>query len=194
VTARAAPATALDMSGLLVGAAGMFATMYSTQAILPRLAEDLDVSPSASGLTISVVVLAVAAAGWAWGLVSDRYGRKRTLTAASALLAVPTLLVAFAPNFQLFLVFRGLQGLCMPGLLIVGVPYVAEVFTPGLGGRAMGLYVAGLFAGGVVGRGRGTHDGRRRVALGPRPARGPAGCRSARHAPHAARGAAPEPK
>jgi MFS family permease len=40
----------------------------------------------------------------------------------------------------------------MPGLLIVGVPYVAEVFTPGLGGRAMGLYVAGLFAGGVVGR------------------------------------------
>jgi MFS transporter, YNFM family, putative membrane transport protein len=152
VTARAAPATALDMSGLLVGAAGMFATMYSTQAILPRLGEDFDVSPSATGLTISVVVLAVAASGWAWGLVSDRYGRKRTLTAASALLAVPTLLVAFAPNFPLFLVFRGLQGLCMPGLLIVGVPYVAEVFTPGLGGRAMGLYVAGLFAGGVVGR------------------------------------------
>jgi MFS transporter, YNFM family, putative membrane transport protein len=140
------------MSGLLVGAAGMFATMYSTQAILPRLGEDFDVSPSQTGLTISVVVLAVAAAGWAWGLVSDRYGRKRTLTAASALLAVPTLLVALAPSFPLFLVFRALQGLCMPGLLIVGVPYVAEVFTPGLGGRAMGLYVAGLFAGGVVGR------------------------------------------
>jgi MFS transporter, YNFM family, putative membrane transport protein len=152
VSARSAPAAALDMSGLLVGAAGMFATMYSTQAILPRLGEDFDVSPSATGLTISVVVLAVAAAGWLWGLVSDRYGRKRTLTAASALLAVPTLLVALAPSFPLFLVFRALQGLCMPGLLIVGVPYVAEVFTPGLGGRAMGLYVAGLFAGGVVGR------------------------------------------
>ena len=140
------------MSGLLVGAAGMFATMYSTQAILPRLGDDFDVSPSATGLTISVVVIAVAAAGWAWGLLSDRYGRKRTLTAASALLVVPTLLVALAPTFPLFLMFRALQGLCMPGLLIVGVPYVAEVFTPGLGGRAMGLYVAGLFAGGVVGR------------------------------------------
>jgi len=26
----------------------------------------------------------------------------------------------------------------MPGLLTVGIPYVAEVFAPGLGGRAMG--------------------------------------------------------
>jgi len=140
------------MAGLLVGAAGMFATMYSTQAILPRLGESFDVSPAQTGLTISVVIIAVAAAGWVWGLVSDRYGRKRTLTLASALLAFPTLAVALAPSFPLFLFFRALQGLCMPGLLIVGVPYVAEVFTPGLGGRAMGLYVAGLFAGGVVGR------------------------------------------
>jgi len=152
VRQRSATAGAFDMSGLLVGAAGMFATMYSTQAILPRLGEDFDVSPSQTGLTISVVVLAVAASGWIWGLASDRYGRKRTLTAASALLAVPTMLVAVAPSYPLFLVFRALQGLCMPGLLIVGVPYVAEVFTPSLGGRAMGLYVAGLFAGGVVGR------------------------------------------
>jgi MFS family permease len=75
------------MSGLLVGAAGMFATR----------------------LMMLVVVLAVAAAGWALGLVSDRYGRKRTLTAASGLLAAH-LLVAFAPNFPLFLVLRGLQG------------------------------------------------------------------------------------
>lgn len=150
--AREAPVRALDMTGLLAGAAGMFATMYSTQAILPPLGEDFGVSPAQTGLTISVVVIAVAAAGWVWGLVSDRYGRKRSLTLSSALLAVPTLAVALAPTFPLFLLFRALQGLCMPGLLIVGVPYVAEVFTPGLGGRAMGLYVAGLFAGGVVGR------------------------------------------
>jgi MFS transporter, YNFM family, putative membrane transport protein len=152
VRARGAPVGALDMGGLLVGAAGMFATMYSTQAILPRLGEEFDVTPSQTGLTISVVVIAVAAAGWVWGLVSDRHGRKRALTLASGLLAVPTLLVALAPSFPVFLLFRALQGLCMPGLLIVGVAYVAEVFTPDLGGRAMGLYVAGLVAGGLVGR------------------------------------------
>ncbi|MEA2418385.1 MAG: transporter, family, putative rane transport protein [Thermoleophilaceae bacterium] len=147
-----APARAFDMAGLLVGAAAMFATMYSTQAILPRLGAEFDVSPAQTGLSISVVLIAVAAAGWGWGLISDRYGRKRSLTLASVLLAVPTLGVALAPSFTLLLVFRALQGLCMPGLLIVGVPYVAEVFTPALGGRAMGLYVAALVAGGVVAR------------------------------------------
>jgi YNFM family putative membrane transporter len=140
------------MAGLLVGAAAMFATMYSTQAILPRLGEEFGVSPAQTGLSISVVLIAIAAASWVWGLVSDRYGRKRSLTLASVLLAVPTLAVALAPSFPLLLVFRALQGLCMPGLLIVGVPYVAEVFTPALGGRAMGLYVAALVAGGVVAR------------------------------------------
>ena len=143
---------ALDMTGLLVGAAAMFAAMYSTQAILPELARHFAVTPSQTGLTISVVLVAVAVAGWIWGPVSDRIGRKRSLTLASGLLALPTLGVALAPSFGLLLFFRAVQGLCMPGLIIVGVPYVAEVFTPGLGGRAMGYYVAALVAGGIVGR------------------------------------------
>jgi MFS transporter, YNFM family, putative membrane transport protein len=149
---RAEPAAAAQMSGLLVGAAGMFATMYSTQAILPVLRRHFGVSPSQAGLTISVVVISVAVAGWVWGPVSDRFGRERSLTLASALLVLPTIGTALAPTFGVLLLFRVLQGLCMPGLLIVGVPYVAEVFTPKLGGRAMGYYVGGLFAGGVIGR------------------------------------------
>ena len=64
---------------------------------------------------------------------------------------LPTLGTALAPSFGWFLFFRMLQGLCMPGLLVVGVPYVAEVFAPELGGRAMGYYVAALVGGGIVG-------------------------------------------
>ena len=41
------------LAGFMLGAAGMFATMYSTQAILPELSRDFDVSPSRAGLTIS---------------------------------------------------------------------------------------------------------------------------------------------
>jgi YNFM family putative membrane transporter len=40
----------------------------------------------------------------------------------------------------------------MPGLLAVGVPYVMEAFGPWLGGRAMGVYVSALVAGGLIGR------------------------------------------
>ena len=40
----------------------------------------------------------------------------------------------------------------MPGLLTVGVPYVAEAFAPRIGGRAMGYYVSALVIGGLIGR------------------------------------------
>ncbi len=140
------------IAGFLLGAAGMFATMYSTQAILPELSRDFDVSASQAGLTVSVVVLAVAVGGWFWGPVSDRIGRVRTMRLASLLLVVPTLGVALAPDFELLLAMRAAQGLCMPGLLVVGAPYVVETLVPRVGARAMGWYAAALVCGGLVGR------------------------------------------
>ena len=105
------------LAGFMLGAAGMFATMYSTQAILPELSRTFDVSPSRAGLSISVVVLAVAVGGFVWGPVSDRIGRPRAIRLASLLLVPPTIGVALAPGFEALLVCRILQGLCMPGLL-----------------------------------------------------------------------------
>lgn len=143
---------ASGFGGFLLGAAGMFATMYSTQAILPELSRSFDVSPSGAGLSVSVVVLAVAVGAWAWGPISDRVGRPRAIRAASLLLVPPTIGVALAPTFPVLLACRGLQGICMPGLLVVGAPYVVEAFVPRVGARAMGWYVAALVAGGLVGR------------------------------------------
>src|SRR4051795_5932980 len=144
--------TRAALAGFLLGAAGMFAVMYSTQAILPELSRDFGVSAAQAGLTVSIVILVLAAGAWVWGPLSDRWGRKRTLVLASALVAVPTLASALAPTFGVLLACRALQGLCMPGLLTVGAPYVVEVFGPRLGGRAMGLYITALVSGGIVGR------------------------------------------
>jgi MFS transporter, YNFM family, putative membrane transport protein len=140
------------MAGFLLGAAGMFAVTYSTQAILPQLGHAFHVSPSQAGLTISVVVIALAGGAWLWGPFSDQVGRKRSIVLASSLLVVPTVGAALAPSFVVLLVFRALQGLCMPGLLTAGVPYITEVFAPRIGGRAMGNYVTALIAGGLIGR------------------------------------------
>ncbi len=126
--------------------------MYSTQAILPELSRDFGVSPSRAGLTVSVVVLAVAGGAWAWGPVSDRVGRPRAMRAAAWLLVLPTLGVALAPTFELLLACRVLQGLCMPGVLVVGAPYVVEAFVPRFGARAMGWWVSALVLGGLAGR------------------------------------------
>lgn len=152
MSTRVASEPRAEVAAFLLGAAGMFATMYSTQAILPELSREYGVSPSRAGLSISVVVLAVALGAWVWGPVSDRVGRTRAIRLASWLLVLPTLGVALAPTFELLLACRALQGLCMPGLLAVAAPYVVEALVPRVGARAMGWYVTSLVAGGLVGR------------------------------------------
>ena len=140
------------MAGFLVGASAMFATMYSTQGILPEIGRVFDVTPSRAGLTISVLVIAVVAGAWVWGPLSDRVGRRTCLIAASALLVPASVAVALAPSFEVLLVVRAIQGLVLPGLLVVGLPYVSEVFVPAFGARAMGWYMASLISGGLIGR------------------------------------------
>jgi MFS transporter, YNFM family, putative membrane transport protein len=140
------------LSSFGLGAAGMFATVYCTQAILPTLGREFEVGAARTGLTISVVVVAMAAGAWIWGPLSDRIGRKRCLVLSSGLLVAPTVALGLAPSFAVLLLCRLLQGLCMPGLLTVGLNYVQEVFGDWLGGKAMGCYLSSLVAGGLIGR------------------------------------------
>jgi YNFM family putative membrane transporter len=137
---------------LFLGASAMFANMYATQAILPDIEHALNVSPAAAGLSITVVVVGVALGSWVHGPLSDRVGRARVMAASAALLVVPTVLLGFAPNLGVLLALRGAQGLLMPGLLVVAVPYVSERFRGRVAGAAMGAYTASLVFGGFVGR------------------------------------------
>jgi MFS family permease len=79
----------LGLSSFGLGAAGMFATVYCTQAILPTLGREFGVSAAQTGLTISVVVVAMAAGAWIWGPLSDTIGRKRCLVLSSGLRRQP---------------------------------------------------------------------------------------------------------
>lgn len=160
-TATPAAATATEaerdpgnaaLAALAAGAAAMFAVMYSTQAVLPGVADDLDVSPAVAGLTVSVVVVGVALGGWVLGPLSDRVGRKRVMVGSGLLLIVPTALLAVAPGIAAVLLLRFAQGLCMPGLLSVAVPYLHEHVAANRVGFATGLYTTALVAGGLLGR------------------------------------------
>src|SRR6266496_6523913 len=101
---------------LFLAPAFIFANMYTTQAILPVLSRDFHISAPAAGLTVSLLVLAVAIGSLFYGPLSDRIGRKRVMVGASFLVLIPTLLCGFAPNFAVLVVLRAMQGLLMPGL------------------------------------------------------------------------------
>ena len=137
---------------LFLAPAFVFANMYTTQAILPTLGQDFHVSAPTAGLTISVLVLSVAIGSLFYGPLSDIVGRKPVMVWASFLVAVPTLLCGFAPNFATLVVLRAIQGLLMPGLTSVAIPYVNEQFEGRGRGLAMGIYTSGLVLGGLFAR------------------------------------------
>jgi len=130
----------------------IFANMYTTQAILPVLSSDFRVSAPIAGLTVSVLVLAVAIGSLFYGPISDHIGRKPVMVGVSFLVTLPTLFCGFAPNFAVLIVLRTLQGLLMPGLTSVAIPYVNEEFEGQGRGLAMGIYVSGLTLGGLFAR------------------------------------------
>lgn len=137
---------------LCLGTAGVFADMYTTQAILPVLGRAFGLSPAVAGLTVSAVVLSVAVGALLAGPLSDRVGRKPVMVGSSALLVLPTLLCGLAPTFPILVGLRALQGLLMPGLTSVAIVYVNETFPPRQRGAAMGVYVAGQTLGGLLAR------------------------------------------
>jgi YNFM family putative membrane transporter len=138
---------------LFFAPAFIFANMYTTQAILPVLSQDFAISAPTAGLTVSVLVLAVAFGSLFYGPLSDRIGRKPVMVGVSFLVIIPTLLCGLAPNFATLVAFRTLQGLLMPGLTSVAISYVNEGFAGKGRGLAMGIYVSGLTLGGLFARG-----------------------------------------
>src|SRR5581483_872730 len=137
---------------LFLAPAFIFANMYTTQAILPVFSKDFSISAPTAGLTVSLLVLAVAVGSLFYGPLSDRVGRKAVIVGASFLVIIPTLLCGFAPNFITLVVLRTAQGLLMPGLTSVAIPYVNEEFEGKGRGLAMGIYVSGLTLGGLFAR------------------------------------------
>jgi MFS transporter, YNFM family, putative membrane transport protein len=137
---------------LYSAAAVVFADMYLTQPILPLLSHEFGVAPATAGLSVSVVVLLIALASASYGPLSDQLGRKPVMVGSCALLTAPTLLCAFAPSFNALLVFRALQGLCIPGLTAVAVAYLGDLVEPDALGSAVGAWIAATVAGGLIGR------------------------------------------
>ncbi len=137
---------------LFFAPAFIFANMYTTQAILPVLGQDFHISAPAAGLTVSLLVLAVAVGSLFYGPLSDRTGRKPVMVGISFLVIIPTLFCGLAPNFPLLVALRTMQGLLMPGLTSVAIPYVNEEFAGKGRGLAMGVYVSGLTLGGLFAR------------------------------------------
>src|SRR6476619_1529421 len=87
--------------------------LFATQAILPSLARHYNVTPAAMGFAVNASTMGMAVAGLVVGFLSPHIDRRFGILLSLVLLAIPTTLLASAPDLTVFAALRVLQGLCM---------------------------------------------------------------------------------
>ncbi|MEO5853072.1 MAG: MFS transporter [Nocardioides sp.] len=137
---------------LFAAGVATFALLYSTQALLPELADQFGVSTAASTLSLSLTTLGLGVALLVAGPLSDVVGRTWLihLSLSSSVLVAGA--CALAPTWPTFLALRLLEGVTLAGLPAVATAYLREELHPRTHSRAVGLYVGGTALGGMAGR------------------------------------------
>ena len=129
-----------------------FLDLYSTQPLLPLLAQTFHASSFAVSLTITAPTLAVAFAAPWMGALADSLGLRTVIVLSAVALAAATLLAATAHTLPQLIAWRFAQGLATPGLFASAIAYIHEEWPLSRVGRVTAAYVSGTVIGGVVGR------------------------------------------
>ncbi|MEU7317827.1 MFS transporter [Streptomyces sp. NPDC007083] len=139
---------------LALFAAGLstFALLYSTQALLPEISQALHAAPEQASWTVSGATVGLAVAVLPLAALSERFGRRRMLTASLAVAVALALVIPFAPSLPVLIALRTLQGAAVAGVPASAMAFLSdEVRARHLVG-AVGLFVAGNSVGGMSGR------------------------------------------
>lgn len=126
--------------------------LFATQAILPSLARAYNVSPGAIGFAVNASTLGMAIAGLAVAFFSHRIDRKRGVLTSLLLLAIPTALLAVAPDLTTFALLRVAQGLLMSTAFALTLSYLAEHCSAADTAGAFAAYITGNVASNLFGR------------------------------------------
>lgn len=139
---------------VLIGLIGFLTLvdLFAAQAILPTLARMYDVKPSAMGVAVNASTIGMAAAGLAVALVSHRLPRRGGIWVSLALLSIPTLLLAHAPDLATFTALRIAQGVFMSAAFTLTMAYLSEQNTGAATASALAAYITGNVASNLVGR------------------------------------------
>ncbi|GGI21406.1 MFS transporter [Bradyrhizobium guangdongense] len=126
--------------------------LFATQAILPSLTRHYGVTPAAMGFAVNASTFGMAVAGLVVGLFSPHINRRTGILLSLMLLAIPTSLLAVAPNLAVFTALRVVQGLCMASAFALTLAYLGEQCSAMDAGAAFAAYITGNVASNLVGR------------------------------------------
>jgi YNFM family putative membrane transporter len=126
--------------------------LFATQAILPSLTRHYGVTPGAMGLASNVSTFGMLVSGLAIGYFSGGIDRKVGILLSLVLLAIPTTLLAYAPNLLVFAALRVAQRVCMASAFTLTLAYLGEHYSASDSASAFAAYITGSVASNLIGR------------------------------------------
>src|SRR5258705_4103395 len=126
--------------------------LFATQAILPSLTRHYNVAPAAMGFAVNASTMGMAIAGLVVGFFSAHIDRRLGILLSLVLLAVPTTLLASAPDLTTFTILRIAQGLCIASAFALTLAYLGEQCSSMDAGGAFAAYITGNVASNLIGR------------------------------------------
>jgi VNT family MFS transporter (synaptic vesicle glycoprotein 2) len=132
--------TAIELTGygkfhyILLGICGLVSTseemdVISMSFILPSAQCDLNLNTHTKGWLNCIIFIGMMVGAYAWGSIADSLGRKRILIVISFLNAICIVASSFSQNYEVFMLFRFLNGAALGGAGPVIWSYFAE-FQP----------------------------------------------------------------
>ncbi|MCT2088755.1 MFS transporter [Micrococcus terreus] len=137
---------------LFLAGVATFSQLYSPQGLLPLISGDLGISASSAALSISAATLGLALGVIPWSYAGDRWGRLRSMGWAVLIACLCSLAATLAPQFDLLLALRFLEGAALGGVPALAIAYLSEEVHARWSAVAAGTYIAGTTLGGLAGR------------------------------------------
>lgn len=128
----------------------VFYDIAVVSAVLPTVVTHLRLSEAETGLPVTANLLAYVVGAYLFGTVADRVGRRRSLFACMALLAVSSLATALSWDLASLTVFRAISGVAMGAQIALAGTFVGELAPAALRGRAVARNVVWAAVGNVV--------------------------------------------
>jgi DHA1 family solute carrier family 18 vesicular amine transporter 1/2 len=119
--------------------------------VLPDLSRRFGASPTMIGLLFAAFGVTLLGVSIPIGSVSDRMGRKVPLVGGLIVLALSTLLFAFADSLPWLFAARLAQGAADAVTWVVGFALIADLYGPAERGRVMGFVMSGTSFGLMIG-------------------------------------------
>jgi EmrB/QacA subfamily drug resistance transporter len=125
--------------------------MSSVNVALPAIQKTFAMNAVEMSWVATAYLLSMAAGLVPAGKIADIYGRKKVFICGVALFTLASLLLAYAPTTQWFIILRLIQGLGAAMHNTTAMAILTSVFPPQRRGQVMGVYVAAVYIGLSVG-------------------------------------------